>query len=342
MIALVVASASAPHSRGVLHEDNKLQASALDGTIGCGHVYLGWSTGHVGTTTASDASSYLYSAAHPNTTYKFIFEAGKMESAVWDKGVTISEQMAHVQKEYLPHWQATSRLSDKCVDLSHVNLLFIDGLIQDLLDRHKQITLLRIRRPYYETALSLVHTYKPKIERDALGCDTNGVGRMCPIAVGDSGKRVQLVVPTDTWHGWSLLQRMLWQIDEVEAQWHRLKSQYGRRLSFAETAWSEKEDDFASKAMVDIANVLGLKAKPQPEDEKGHLNENERHDLMPLDQAQEVRQYVQDMVASSPAFKLRDGCLPDTQHGAVLVPPECTSLFTDRLEISGRAGRSAR
>jgi hypothetical protein len=290
----------------------------------CGNVVLGWSTGHVGTTTISDPKSFVNSGK-----YKFTFETGMMEPSKYVAGVSTEDQIKHVQEVYLreAHTWHDSVESGTCVDLSHANLLFIDGLIPELLRLNKTVTLVRIRRPYWETATSLMQAYRKEAIKQQ-ECDTFGVGRMCPLQGWkplSPRPSVALHVPSSMWTKWTRLQRALWQIDEVEGKWHHLKADYGGQVSFREVAWSVAADDFVEHLLTPVAHILGLDPIHKPKNEKSHLDDEvEDFTQVPAAESQEVQQYVDDMRSQCADFILRDAC-----SNVTLSTSGCTSLMGD-------------
>jgi hypothetical protein len=329
-------------------ELNYSNSNASNTGIQCGHVFLGWHSGHVGMATAADPGSYLYKDDRQQRSYKFMFEFGKMQFPKWAKGVSVEEQALHARAEYLPHWSRrnfpTANATEHeltCVDLSHVNLLFMDGLIHELVREHKKITVVRVRRPYYESALSLLASYTQKLIRDNEGCDytRNAIDGsevpMCPLAQGASGKRVVLTVPPHVWNKWSLFQRILWQIDEVEAQFERLREEYHDYVHFEEVDWSTADDNFPTHALPRIAHILGIKAIPRAEKRRSHLSDTQEFNAYVVipEQAAEVRNYVEDMIAYSPNFQLRDCCKAGLRHEETIelkVAKMCTTLMGQR------------
>jgi hypothetical protein len=301
----------------------------------CRNVVLGWSTGHVGTTTISDPRSYT----NPEK-YQFTFETGQMKAHQYVAGVSTEDQIKHVREVYLPMatWH-NSEESDTCVDLSHANLLFIDGLIPELLRLNKTVTLVRIRRPYWETATSLMEAYhKQAVKKDE--CDIFGVGRMCPLQGWkplSPRPSVALQVPSNVWSKWTRLQRVLWQIDEVEAKWHHLKADFNGTVSFREVAWSFAADDFVDHLLSPVANILGLEAVQHPDtlNENGHRFSNPplRAHLddvthVPAAEAEQVQQYIDDMNSDCADFVFRDAC-----SNITLPTSGCTSLMGDPVSV---------
>jgi hypothetical protein len=278
----------------------------------CQNVFLGWSTGHVGTTTASARSTYQSSGDNELKRYRFMFERGQIDNEVYLDGLTLDEQVQHVRQNYLRGWASSHHTDDKCVDLSHANLFFVSGLLKEMLRMGKNVTMIRMRRPFYETALSLMKSYRNLGAHDnSVGCALKGVGRLCPLAAGKTGENVVLKVPAEVYTNWTMLQKTLWQMDEVEAQWSRMKATHRGNITFVEVSWSEAENDFTSSALPQIAKVLGLTAVAEPDIKKAHLSISElwKLDQVPREEFHDVIRYVEDMLVHSPSFHLRATCL---------------------------------
>jgi len=248
----------------------------------CTHVYLGFSNGHVGTTTLASREVYKGTMegneqlTYHHTNYAFAFEKGFIPVERYLAGISDDAIDAHVADTYLPQLEKKCENVHGCVcvDMSHVNLFFIDGLIRSLARRSVGVTLIRIRRPSDELALSLSEHDSTDSKPDSDCAKTSG-WHYCPFANGDSGARVVLKLPRHLWRSFSSYQRALWEVDEVQAQWRRLHEQWSNRtgVRFDEVSWSMDADDFATHTLAPVARILGLKlASGPPPQKKQHLN----------------------------------------------------------------------
>ena len=119
---------------------------------------LGWSTGHVGTTTLSRAASY----GSPSG-IAFTFEDLPPSSSNIGRGRTQKmppnippgrdEELRFVNERYLPHLLAVRGNATTLVDLGHHNLYFADALLSVLhqyRDRYR-VLFVRVRRERYSS-----------------------------------------------------------------------------------------------------------------------------------------------------------------------------------------------
>jgi len=328
---------------------------ATAGQPPCTEYYLGWSTGHVGTTTLDSASTYHDSGTRQLSSFAFFFEGQGVQDvqgnvvdadawprvvnrSMYDTGMSVADERKYVQEIYLPMltrgFEQRRKIGEPvvspstCVDLSHINLFFIDGLLAEL--SSSAATLLRIRRPALETAISLCDHVTPHELAYGLSSNLNEYGcptflfsafRYCPLSRGDSGKRVVLTLPDSVWTNFSAFQMALWNVDEVEAQWRRLLATRRSGVSFAQVAWSSDADDFASRAVAPTAALMGLGAQKAPETSKQHTAKMQEH---PIEEYQrQAREYEQLMREHSPAFDAAASMLRDAvwnRSGPVLRP----------------------
>ena len=96
----------------------------------CSSIVLGFSTGHVGTTTICSEQAYAREAGR--STIKFFFEPSSMSPAAPQD---IDTQAAHATAVYVPsllHGLQNVSSPVMCVDLSHFWLSFSDGLLRVL------------------------------------------------------------------------------------------------------------------------------------------------------------------------------------------------------------------
>lgn len=117
---------------------------------------LGFSTGHVGTTTFSSPSAYV--ATNSSRDIHFVFEKGGVPPSTcaqddWD----FKKEIVHSEYYYLPELMRGISLSrnSTVVDLSHANICFYRGLVNVLHSNRIPFTFVRIRRDRIETALSM-------------------------------------------------------------------------------------------------------------------------------------------------------------------------------------------
>ena len=120
---------------------------------------LGWSTGHVGTTTLSRAATY----GSPSGV-SFTFEdlpppfartgKSRVRKMPPDFLPGHDEELRFVSERYLPHLLALRGNASTLVDLGHHNLYFADALLSVLhqqRDRHR-VLFVRVRRERYGAA----------------------------------------------------------------------------------------------------------------------------------------------------------------------------------------------
>jgi len=335
---------------------------ATAGQPPCAEYYLGWSTGHVGTTTLDNASTYDDSGTRQLSSFAFFFEHEGVQDAQgndldehagspavglikYDAGMSVADERKHVRDTYLPSFtrgfEKRQEIGEPvvspstCVDLSHFDLFFIDGLLAEL--SSSAVTLLRIRRPALETAISLCEMVTPHeltygltsvrlkmgwAALDAHGCPLFINIRYCPLSRGDSRKRVVLTLPPRVWTNFSAFQMALWDVDEVEAQWRRLLATSRSGVSFAQVAWASDAGDFASRAVAPTAALMGLGVpKEEPHKSKQHRQRMQDHSIE--EYQRQAREYERLMREHSPAFDAAASMLRDAvwnQSGPVLRP----------------------
>ena len=169
----------------------------------CRKFVFGFSTGHVGTTTLSNRTTYRNGAANLSD-FSFFFEPDK---SVVRHGLSIHAQEDHVRNVYLNQLSrrlAGTRLLRACVDLSHFTLLFFEGLIRVLQSEGLPFELVRIRRDAVETARSLGNRF---------------VVGFRPF---DAPESLQLRVDKRVYTTFTALESGLYAVDETEAQWRKI------------------------------------------------------------------------------------------------------------------------
>lgn len=141
---------------------------------------VGFSTGHTGTTTLSNRTSYDLE----NKLVWFFFEQSTVNRTDYSKNFTIYDEINHVENDYGPRicWIARMVMRNNrhlwsgrphnatvtVVDLSHSSLYFYRGLISVMDNFREQISLdfIRIRRDRIETAISMIGGKIPFFEYD--------------------------------------------------------------------------------------------------------------------------------------------------------------------------------
>ena len=231
----------------------------------CSSFVLGFSTGHVGTTTISSASSY----GNSSSVAHFFFEECTLSELLplMRNENALPAQEHHVRTVWARH--LVSKLSRRgahtagvCVDLSHYTLPFYRGLISVLQASGRPLSLVRIRRDACEVASSFFSS------GSRFGACVAAVG-FCPLHAAMVGS---LVLSTGTtraaWSNWTAFQKALWIADETEAQWLRrvvpgALGVIGAQTSILEVSWSSAGSavDPPIRAALDpIARSLGLSA----------------------------------------------------------------------------------
>jgi hypothetical protein len=155
----------------------------------CSSFVLGFSTGHVGTTTISNASSYRNSTS---VVHLFFEECTKSEllPLMQNDSATDSARPAqehHVRTVWARHLVSKlsrrgARTAGACVDLSHYTLPFYRGLVSVLQASGRPLSLVRIRRDACEVANSF------NANRSRSAC-VAGVG-FCPLHAAMAGSLV--------------------------------------------------------------------------------------------------------------------------------------------------------
>jgi hypothetical protein len=118
---------------------------------------LGFSTGHVGTTTFSSREAYMEEDLVARGV-KFVFErAGVRPTTCARKDWDFKKEIQHVEYYYGPEIlkSVSTSKNSTVVDLSHANICFYKGLINVMHANKVPFTFVRIRRDRVETALSM-------------------------------------------------------------------------------------------------------------------------------------------------------------------------------------------
>jgi len=132
-------------------------------------LFIGFSTGHCGTTTFSSQKSYIFQPSQP---IGFIFEAAAVSKDHYEKNWTLKDEISHIEGVYGPMvYHLAIKLKSKAndsyhsrslakyaiVDLSHASIYFYRGLLH-LANSNKNklsVKFVRIRRDRIETAISM-------------------------------------------------------------------------------------------------------------------------------------------------------------------------------------------
>ena len=223
---------------------------------------IGFSTGHVGTTTLCARNSYscpCESRAHCRcalSTYGFLHELGKRKGLQADfaslcewhdaplaDGETLpAREAALVADAYLPRWNRHQR----AVVLSHDTLLYYHGVLETI--PHERLLFVRIRRERTEFVASFG-------KYDCLARD------WYPLEPSSHGCRTP--IPPAEWARMDMQQKAGWFHDEVEARWQALRADHPH-LPVLELEWSKAhpEQYGAFDAMADtIARAMGLRLR---------------------------------------------------------------------------------
>ena len=239
----------------------------------CSKYVFGFSTGHVGTHTFCNPHSYVSGRASVESV-GFTFERGVMHTSEYDN-VTADAEEQHVRGTYLPLLRQQSWSSDSqhrkhplatCVDLSHPNLYFYEGLLR-VLRPAAALAFVRIRRPEVEVARSFV----AESSREFLHL---GFGYRPDI----NPSRVVLSLPTTTFYALNPFQQGLWSVDETEARWQllegRLRAEVADRITPAvevlDVFWSKEVPGSMERAVHKVASFLGLKPAAGKLADEGH------------------------------------------------------------------------
>lgn len=263
----------------------------------CSRFFLGFSTGHCGTTTLSARDSYVETRSTPaanasSADVHFFFE---IDGRPPPRELSVAEQHIHARAGWAraaAHQilRLQQRRSGTCVDLGHTWLPTHRGLPDVLRSEGVQVTLVRIRRNAHEVARSIAsdmtqqHEFGPE-KLHACGDALRLV--FCPKRMRASGVLCVNSTLEGPWERWSAYQKGLWLVDEAEAQWQtHHASNYRRQTSeMLEVgwgySWGDGDEADASdvdmwttpimRALIPIARRLGLAPTTQPARTREHV-----------------------------------------------------------------------
>jgi hypothetical protein len=213
---------------------------------------FGFSTGHVGTTTFASYGAYELEDIKANRVSLLFERAGVPGNTYKKPSWTLESEIQHVEYYYGPELMGnvTHASSMVRVDLSHSNLFFYRGLLNVLNKNNCSFSFVRIQRNRHELAVSMSTEH-----RKAVDFFSRDYFRYHPFEGED---RVILQIPggNATWDAFSMAQRVLWVIDETEARWQWILSEYPT-IKFRVVKWSKIDDNIAD-AVATIANVIGV------------------------------------------------------------------------------------
>lgn len=243
---------------------------------------IGFSTGHVGTTSFSNSRSYRDSPdpsgkcigrvekqkkrgskvkAIPNescgttqdhvclSSVRFIFEKASVSRSQYAKppNYTVVDELFHVKSKYIPFVLKAAQELAQChqyynttqpdvitvVDLSHSSLFFYRGLLEfvRIYSERLSVHFVRIRRDRTDTVISMTSDKPSFLDKDWF--------RFHPFEnIG------ALVVSVDKplWSLFSNIQQALWVIDETEARWKQLLSNFPNQ-SYTEILWGDSWEE---------------------------------------------------------------------------------------------------
>lgn len=227
-------------------------------SLPCGELVIGYSTGHVGTTTLSSSQPYMDGSHAKVKDIAFFFEIGRMRKR---RNATLKDEEQHVRGKYFGaiRSQLKGEFHKTCVDLSHMNLYFIRGLLSVLRADRVPYRLVRIRRDAVEVARSFEAQGKPWVFYSPYDSEP------------------ALPVSSATYDRFDPLQKRLWMVDETEARWRRDVGQEDRHRAL-QVFWAKAGAPGGSSlanAARPIAELLGLSAKESPPNSQQHLQRQE-------------------------------------------------------------------
>ena len=269
----------------------------------CRGFVLGFSTGHVGTTTLSTRTMYRAPANVSSTSdlVQFFFE---LVARPPPGELSISAQRAFSFEVWLPSvLRRLRRIAAQpvlCVDLGHTWLPIHRALPDLLREAGIRVQLVRIRRNAHEVARSIGydmtggHEFGPE-RLHACGESLRLV--FCPKRMRDGGILCVNATLNRHWEVWSPYQKGLWIADETEAQWQRYHvatddvlevawsddRRYGVRELL--TSWSDHQNAVAPStlnsspillALVPLAKYLGLSTAETTPRTKQHVPRDSR------------------------------------------------------------------
>lgn len=216
---------------------------------------IGFSTGHVGTTSLSARRSYHCSCeSRANckcslSHYGFFHEAGKRlglqstHASLRDwheaplEGSLTAREAELVSSAYLPEWNKHPR----ALILSHDTLYLYRGILAAV--PHQQLLFVRIRRSRAEFIASFGKY--DAMSRDWYCLEPSSHDRASPM-------------PESSWEEMCMRDKAAWFCDEVEARWQRLRAEHPR-LAVLEVEWSKEEPGSFDALARSIASAAGLR-----------------------------------------------------------------------------------
>jgi hypothetical protein len=245
------------------------------------NLYIGFSTGHCGTTTLSNVkvgtnTKVLTTNLNPLATYDykdpdsvvaFVYEKADVRYQRYAAGFDEKKEYEHVRKTYIPYVitkLSGSKVSDKvktkaksaggvvnvtAADMSHASLNFYKGLVRYAKENGKWMNLhfVRIRRDRIESAISMSSS-ESFIKHDYY--------RYNPL---ENRENVINKVSPEMWNDFHIVQKALWFVDETEARWQKLlrdEPWLPHTETFWGNRWSEKGSSIMKVART-IANLTG-------------------------------------------------------------------------------------
>lgn len=220
---------------------------------------MGFSSGHVGTTSFSDKNSYS-PFGKSGELIDFIFEKGAVAKTHYMHNWTITQEINHVEKTYghyvLDHANQTmfalgindTMKNITIVDLSHSCLFYYRGLIYVAKNNSNKMSVefIRLRRDRVETVISM--TSDPKFfDHDYY--------RYHPL---ENVPSVVLSVKPEVWFRFKFLQQAFWVLDETEARWNKML-RFNPQMKYSEVLWASRWEDSMNTSMDIIADVIGTK-----------------------------------------------------------------------------------
>tara|TARA_B110001452_G_scaffold223767_1_gene197105 strand:- start:1236 stop:2081 length:846 start_codon:yes stop_codon:yes gene_type:complete len=224
---------------------------------------IGFSTGHVGTTTLCARSSYeciCESRAWCKcvlSKYGFAHELGRRkglqsdfatlcewhEAPLADGEVLADREAALVAEAYLPRWNKHTR----AIVLSHDTLLYYQGILRVI--PHDELLFVRIRRARDEFVASFS-------KYDSMARDWYAL-------LPSSHDCCTPPLPPEAWEQMDMRDKAGWFFDEVEARWQRLRAEHPQ-LAVLEMQWSKNQPDqygsFDAMA-ASVARAAGLRIR---------------------------------------------------------------------------------
>lgn len=257
---------------------------------------MGFSSGHVGTTSFSDTKSYSPIGADGELV-DFIFEKGGVHKTHYQNNWTVAQEINHIEKNYghyvLDHANQTmlelgmnsmdrTVTNITIVDLSHSCLFYYRGLISIAKNNSNKMSLefIRIRRDRVETVISMTSDAK-FFEHDYY--------RYHPL---ENIPSVILSVNPDTWFHFAFLQQAFWVLDETEARWNKML-RFNPQMKYSEVLWASRWENSMNTSIDIIADVIGTqRINATSPHKKEHAKPHRRSDFSLAMQAVELdRQY---------------------------------------------------